>query len=143
MPIYQISMPSIATPTHCFWVYSYWILNVWVSLLRAWIFGIWAIELNPPYSPFMCKMARLIRLDHFSFGRFLIRALIGQSLNWSTPIGPGQWLKIFKAKCALRLAERRLRLEENVYGPNINLINIISIYYGSELKFWCSDIQNF
>ena len=43
-PIYQISMPSIATSTHCFWVYSYWIFNVWVSLLRAWIFGIWTLE---------------------------------------------------------------------------------------------------
>ena len=42
--VYQISMPSIATPTHCFWVYSYWILNVWVSLLRAWIFGIWVLQ---------------------------------------------------------------------------------------------------
>ena len=25
--LYQISMPSIATPTHCFWVYSYWIFQ--------------------------------------------------------------------------------------------------------------------
>ena len=39
-PIYQISLPSIATPAHCFWVYSYWILNVWMSLLKAWIIGI-------------------------------------------------------------------------------------------------------
>ena len=45
-PITQISMPSIATPKHCFWLYSYWILNVWVSLLRAWIFGIWALQFN-------------------------------------------------------------------------------------------------
>ena len=43
IPIYEISMPWIATPAHCFWVYSYWILNVWVSLLRPWIFGIWPI----------------------------------------------------------------------------------------------------
>ena len=44
MPIYQVSMPSIATPTH--WEFSMSILknNVWVSLLRAWIFGIWALQ---------------------------------------------------------------------------------------------------
>ena len=45
-PIYQISMPSIATPTHCFRVYSYWILTVRVSLLRALIFGIWALYIT-------------------------------------------------------------------------------------------------
>ena len=43
IPVYQISMPSIATPTH--WELSMSILknNVWVSLLRASIFGIWGL----------------------------------------------------------------------------------------------------
>ena len=38
-----ISIPSIATPTH--WEFSMSILknNVWVSLLRVWILGIWAL----------------------------------------------------------------------------------------------------
>ena len=41
--ILQISITTIATLTHCFRVNLCWILNVWVSLLRAMIFGIWAL----------------------------------------------------------------------------------------------------
>ena len=48
-PIYQISMPSIATPTHWEFIMSILKNNVWVSLLRTWIFGIWTLTATGPF----------------------------------------------------------------------------------------------
>ena len=39
-PIYQISMPSLASSSHWVWVYSYWILNVKRAPEMASIFDI-------------------------------------------------------------------------------------------------------
>ena len=42
-PIYQISMTSLAPPSHWIWVYSNWILNVKRAAEMESIFGLWGL----------------------------------------------------------------------------------------------------
>ena len=70
-PIYQISMTSLATPTH--WEFSMSLLknNVWVSLLSAWIFGINGLQkryfftLNQPdwFKPVQSRSSNFNRFE--------------------------------------------------------------------------------